>query len=55
MTKGDGVHDTQHATFFDLITKRGKFNTPTTTWDWTRGIPDLGFYSFLTHALFILY
>lgn len=41
MTKGDGVHDTQHATFFDLITKRGKFNTPTTTWEWTRGADTL--------------
>ena len=35
-------HDTQHATFFDLITKLGKFNTPTTTWEWTRGADTCG-------------
>lgn len=36
LTHPDGAHDTQHTAMVSLITKKGKFNKPTTEWKWTR-------------------
>jgi len=38
LTSPDGAHDTQHTAITTLITKKGKFNTPTTEWNWTRNV-----------------
>ena len=38
LTSPDGAHDTQHTAMTSLITKKGKFNTPTTEWNWTRNV-----------------
>eukprot|EP00040_Diaphanoeca_grandis_P035660 m.224794 g.224794 ORF g.224794 m.224794 type:complete len:650 (-) comp33443_c0_seq2:300-2249(-) len=38
MTQGAGVHDTQHATIYDFITRDGRYNRPTTVWRWSRAI-----------------
>lgn len=32
----NGAYDTQHTALTTLITKKGKFNKPTTLWEWTK-------------------
>ena len=36
LTSPDGAHDTQHGAMVTFMTKKGKFNKPTTKWVWNR-------------------
>ena len=36
LSTAEGIHDTQHIGFRNLITKKGKFNKKTTSWVWRR-------------------
>ena len=38
LSSPEGVHDTQHIGFRNLITKKGKFNKKTTSWVWERNV-----------------